>query len=98
MKVNWGFIGGLLFCVVVWTVLVWMIFLSGCTQYIVKIPEKNVDIKVNTLFEDKEVSGLEWVWPDGSYFSVDKTSSKADKEGLAVLQLLIQAGIIRPAP
>lgn len=79
-----------------WILIICLVLsVSSCTQYIVRIPEKDVDIQVNTLFEDKEVSGLEWVWPDGSYFSVDKTSSKADPEGLALLKLLIQAGLIR---
>jgi hypothetical protein len=73
-----------------------LIALCGCTQYIVKIPEKNVDLQVNTFFEDKEIDGLEWVWSDGSYFSVDKSSSKVDQEGLAMLQLLISSGMIQP--
>ena len=68
-----------------------LLLLAGCTQYIVKIPEKNIDIQVNTLLEDKEVSGLEWVFSDGSYFSLDKTSSKVNPEGLAYLTFLMES-------
>ncbi len=79
-----------------WIAVICLILVSGCTQYIAKIPELGVDIQVNTLFEDKEIDGLEWVFPDGSYFSVDKSTSKVDQEGLAMLRLLIQVGMIRP--
>lgn len=71
-----------------------MVLVSSCTQYIVKIPEKDVDIQVNTLFEDKEISGLEWVWPDGSYFSVDKTSSQVTPEWIQMLQYLRLSGML----
>lgn len=78
--------------------LIIIMMLCGCTQYIVRIPEKNVEIQVNTLFEDKEVSGLEWVFDDGSYFSVDKTSSKVNPEWMQMLQYLHNAGLLSVQP
>ena len=75
-------------------VLISLVLLVGCTQYIVKIPDKDVEIQVNTLFEDKEISGMEWVFGDGSYFSIDKTSSKVNPEWMQMLQYLQSAGLL----
>jgi len=77
-----------------WALIFIWVLLAGCTQYIAEIPEKNIRIQVNTLFEDKEVSGLEWVFDDGSYFSVDKTSSQVNPEWLQMLQYLHSAGLL----
>ncbi len=74
--------------------LISLLLFAGCTQYIVRIPDKNVEVQVNTIFEDKEISGLEWVFSDGSYFSIDKTSSKVNPEWMQMLQYLKGAGLL----
>jgi len=69
-----------------------LLMFSGCSQVIYN--PKTKEIKVNRLFDNNELSGLEIVFPDSSYVVIDKTSSRADKEGLEMLKLLISAGLI----
>jgi len=57
------------------------------------------EIVVDRFLNENELNGLEIVFPDGSYVLIDQASSKVNQEGLALLQLLIRAGMLKaPTP
>ena len=73
-----------------------VILLCGCSQ-VVYNPETK-EIKVNRLFDDNELNGLEIVFPDGGYIVIDQASSKMNPESVKLLNFLLQTGFIKAPP
>ena len=70
--------------------------MCGCSQVIYNPTTR--EIKVNRIFDDNELSGLEIVFPDGSYVVIDKNSSRTNPESIQMLKALVELGLIKPVP